>query len=124
MAEIDNKPQGAAAAPQNVESAAVAQQPTQQQAQGKPCPKNCGECSVGHQIYCTAQMTFNSFAVMNVIIQRIDALTQMVGDLSAKVDAQSEKIAELSGRIVMLETEKTEFAAPAPIQGDLFSETK
>jgi hypothetical protein len=129
MAETDNKPQEQAAAPQNVQSAAVPQQPTQQpggqpQGQQKPCPKNCSQCSMGHQIYCTAQMTFDSFRVMNVIIQRIDGLTQMVSDLSAKIDAQSEKIAELSGRIAVIESEQSGFATPSPIQGDLFKEEK
>ena len=121
MAEIDNKPQEQASAQP---ATAVSQQPTQQQPQGqqKPCPKNCSQCSVGHQIYCTAQMTFDSFRVMNTIIQRIDGLTQMIGELSAKADAQSEKIAELSGRIAALETERMEFAAPSPIQGELFKE--
>ena len=77
-----------------------------------------------HQIYCTAKMTFDSFAVMNVIIQRIDTLTQMVGELSAKLEAQSEKIAELKGRSVMLATEKAEFSAPSPVQGELFADKK
>ena len=131
MAEIDNKPQNQPVAQEGAQPVPAAQQPVQpatramgQQAQQKPCPKNCSECSMGHQIYCTAQMTFDSFRVMNAIIQRIDGLTQMVGDLSEKVDAQSEKIAELSGRIAALETERTEFAAPSPIQGELFKEEK
>ena len=70
---------------------------------------------MGHQIYCAAQMTFNSFSVMNAIIQRIDALSE-------KIDAQSAKIAELSGRIAVIESDQSEFAAPQPIQGDLFKE--
>ena len=49
---------------------------------------------MGHQIYCTAQMTFDSFRVMNAIIQRLDGLTQMVGELSAKIDAEIRRILE------------------------------
>ena len=91
MAEIENKPQS------------------------RPCPKDCSKCSWGHQVYCTAKMTFDSFTVMNAIIQSIEAL-------SAKIDAQSAVIADLSGRIAAMESEHTEFATPMPIQGDLFKE--
>ena len=116
MAETDNKTLEQTIAPQNTPPAAA------QPPQGRPCPKDCSKCSLGHQVYCTAKMTFDSFAVMNAIIQRIDGLTQMVSDLSVKIDAQSEKIAELSGRIAMIESEQSGFATPSPIQGDLFKE--
>ena len=107
MAEIDNKPQE-----QVVAQPAAAQQP-----QGRPCPKDCSKCTWGHQIYCTAKMTFDSFSVMNAIIQRLDAQT-------AKIDAQSAKIAELSGRIAAIESEQSEFATPMPMQSELFKEEK
>ena len=62
-------------------------------------------------------MTFDSFSVMNSIIQGIEAMT-------AKVDAQSAVIADLAGRIAAMESEHSEFSAPAPIQGELFPETE
>ena len=55
-------------------------------------------------------MSFRMFDVMNSMIQ--------------KLDAQSVKIAELSGRIAAIEASEAELAAPMPVQGDLFPETK
>ena len=102
MANEENKQQEqAGAAPSsNVPSAA--------QQQSATCPKDCSKCTLAHQVYCTAKMTFDSFSVMNAIIQRIDA--------------QSAKIAELSGRIAVIESDKTDFSAPAPVQGNLFTD--
>lgn len=101
----NTKPQDPAVASQNGQSAAMPQQQTQQNA--RPCPKDCSKCSWNHQIYCTAKMTFDSFTVMSHIIQLIEKQSE-------KIDAQAEKIAELSGRIVILEGNKTEFSAPQP----------
>lgn len=123
MAETETKPQEqAGAAQQNVQSAAVPQQQ-------KPCPKDCGKCSIGHQIYCTAKMTFDSFSVLSHIIgliemqsAKMDALTGKMDALAEKVDAQSAKIAELSGRISVIESEKSEFSTPQPIDSSLFKE--
>ena len=101
MAEEINKPQ--------VQPAAAPQ--------ARPCPKDCSKCSWGHQVYCTAKMTFDSFSVMNSIIQGIEAMT-------AKVDAQSAVIADLCGRIAAMESEHADFSTPAPIQTDLFADQK
>ena len=78
----------------------------QQQRQAKPCPKDCSKCSMGHQIYCAAQMTFNSFSVMNGIIQRLDI--------------QSQRIADLEQRVAAIQSTEGEFASPMPPEGDLF----
>lgn len=55
-------------------------------------------------------MSFQMFGVMNAMIE--------------KIDAQSKVIADLSGRIAALEINGTELSAPTPVQGDLFQETK
>ena len=85
--------------------------------QARPCPKDCSKCSWGHQVYCTAKMTFDSFSVMNSILQGIEAMT-------AKVDAQSAVIADLCGRIAAMESEHADFSTPAPIQTELFADQK
>ena len=90
------------------EQAAVSQQPTQQQ--GRPCPKDCRKCSWMQQVCCSSMMSFQMFGVMNAMIE--------------KIDAQSKVIADLSGRIAALEISGTELSAPTPVQGDLFQETK
>lgn len=126
MAEqVVNNPQ-AGAAPQNQQPAAPAQQPAAQPQQPvaqpqqpaeKICPKDCSKCTLGHQVYCTAKMTFDSFSVMSHIISLLEAQ-------AAKIDAQSKKISELSEHIASIGNGKTEFSAPAPIQGDLFKNNK
>ena len=96
MAEIDNKPQ---------DQPAVAPQQ-----QGRPCPKDCTKCGFQQHAFCAAKMSFDAFAVLSQMMQ--------------KLDAQSVKIAELSGRIAAIEATEAELAAPMPVQGDLFPETK
>ena len=55
-------------------------------------------------------MSFQMFGVMNAMME--------------KIDAQSKVIADLSGRIAALEMSATELAAPMPVQGDLFADEK
>ena len=97
MAENINTQEQAAAAPQ---------QPVQQQ--GRPCPKDCTRCGFQQHAFCAAKMSFDAFAVLSQMMQ--------------KLDAQSVKIAELSGRIAAIEATEAELAAPMPIQGELFKE--
>ena len=84
------------------------QQPQTAAGQARPCPKDCSKCTMAHQIYCTAKMTFDSFSVMNVIIQRIDV--------------QSSRIAELEQRIEAMQPGATDFSSPLPLEGDLFGD--
>ena len=51
-------------------------------------------------------MSFQMFGVMNAMMERIDA--------------QSKVIADLSGRIAALEISGTELTSPMPAQGELF----
>ena len=95
MAETDNKQQEQAAAPQ---------QPVQQQ--GRPCPKDCRKCSWMQQVCCSSMMSFQMFGVMNAMME--------------KIDAQSKVIVDLSGRIATLEAAGTDLASPMPMQGELF----
>ena len=81
-----------------------------QMASTRPCPKDCRKCSWMQQVCCSSMMSFQMFGVMNAMME--------------KIDAQSAKIAELSGRIAALEISGTELSAPTPVQGDLFKETK
>lgn len=114
MTESESKPQEQtvvpAVAPKQNDSNPPSQQGEKRQQQGRPCPKDCSKCSMPHQIYCTAKMTFDSFAVMNVIIQRLDI--------------QSQRIADLEQRIAAIQSTEAEFAAPLPFQGDLFAGTE
>jgi len=81
-----------------------------QMASTRPCPKDCRKCSWMQQVCCSSMMSFQMFGVMNAMME--------------KIDAQSAKIAELSGRIAALEISGTELSEPTPVQGDLFQETK
>ena len=101
MAENNKNTQAASQNMAGNGSAVAPQQP-------RPCPKDCSQCSLGHQVYCTAKMTFDSFAVMNAIIQRLDQ--------------QSEHIARLEERISSLQSSESAFSSPAPVQGELFAD--
>ena len=52
-------------------------------------------------------MSFQMFGVMNAMME--------------KIDAQSKVIADLSGRIATLEAASTDLASPMPVQGELFA---
>lgn len=126
MADIDNKPQAPTAAPQPTTQADRGQASSAERGQGsqadrgpashgnagqqpRPCPKDCSRCSLQHQVYCATKMTFDSFAVMNVIIQRLDR--------------QQQTIDALTERLAAIQTAEAEFAAPQPVEQDLFAET-
>ena len=81
-----------------------------QMASTRPCPKDCRKCSWMQQVCCSSMMSFQMFGVMNAMME--------------KIDAQSKVIADLSGRLAALEMSATELSAPTPVQGDLFQETK
>ena len=97
MAETDNKQQ---------EQASAAPQPQQ----GRPCPKDCRKCSWMQQVCCSSMMSFQMFGVMNAMME--------------KIDAQSKVIVDLSGRIATLEAAGTDLASPMPMQGELFKDEK
>ena len=101
MAEqVTNTQQPAGAQP------AAAPQPQQ----GRPCPKDCRKCSWMQQVCCSSMMSFQMFGVMNAMME--------------KIDAQSKVIADLSGRIAALEISGAELTSPMPMQGELFAEEK
>ena len=81
-----------------------------QQQQGRPCPKDCRKCSWMQQVCCSSMMSFQMFGVMNAMME--------------KIDAQSKVIADLSGRIAALKISGTELTSPMPVQGDLFADEK
>jgi len=59
------------------------------------------------QICCASMLSFQSFEVMNSIIQRLDIQSQRITDLETKIAAIQSSEAELS--------------SPLPFQGDLFT---
>lgn len=99
------------------EQAAAAMQPEQtkknvgnQQAQGRPCPKDCTKCGYQQHAFCAARMSFQMFEVMNGIIQRLDIQSQRLADLEAKIAA--------------IQSAEAEFSSPLPMEGDLFAGTE
>ena len=82
------------------------QQPAAVQRQARPCPKDCTKCGYQQHAYCAARMSFQMFEVMNSVIGRLDA--------------QSQKLAELEQRIAALQSSEAEFSSPLPVEGDLF----
>ena len=81
-----------------------------QMASARPCPKDCRKCSWMQQVCCSSMMSFQMFGVMNAMME--------------KIDAQSKVIADLSGRIATLESAGTDLASPMPVQGELFAGEK
>jgi hypothetical protein len=105
MAEIENKPKEQATAIPQQEGI---QTPVNNQlGNPRPCPKDCRRCSWQQQICCASMLSFQSFEVMNGIIQRLDIQSQRIADLEAKIAAIQNTEAELS--------------SPLPFQGDLFA---
>lgn len=81
-----------------------------QMGQSRPCPKDCRKCSWMQQVCCSSMMTFQMFGLISSMME--------------KIDAQSKIIADLSGRIAALEVSATELTSPMPVQGELFPDTK
>lgn len=115
MAEQENRqqePEAQPAAPQQAgQQDPVRKQggqvSNQQQAQARPCPKDCRRCSMQQQICCASMLSFQAFDVMNGIIQRLDI--------------QSQRITELESRIADMQPADVELSSPIPFQGDLFT---
>ena len=108
MAETDNKQQEQAAAPQQPAGPQV--KVSDQMASARPCPKDCRKCSWMQQVCCSSMMSFQMFGVMNAMME--------------KIDAQSKVIVDLSGRIATLEAAGTDLTSPMPMQGELFADEK
>ena len=107
MVGTDNKPQEQVqAAPQPQQPAGPQVKVSDQMASARPCPKDCRKCSWMQQVCCSSMMSFQMFGVMNAMME--------------KIDAQSKVIVDLSGRIATLEAAGTDLASPMPVQGELF----
>lgn len=48
------------------------------------CPKDCRKCPMQQQMFCSAQLSFNAFEVMNGIIMRLDEIESSVRCLNAQ----------------------------------------
>ena len=100
MSETVNKPQEqAGAAPKSSQQTVVAQ--------ARPCPKDCRRCTMQQQICCSSMLSFQSFEVMNGIIQRLDI--------------QSQRITELEAKIAAIQSSEAELSSPLPFQDNLFA---
>ena len=110
MAETDNKPQEQAATPQPQQPAGPQVKLSDQMASARPCPKDCRKCSWMQQVCCSSMMSFQMFGVMSAMME--------------KIDAQSKVIVDLSGRIATLEAAGTDLTSPMPVQGELFAVEK
>ena len=44
----------------------------------RTCPKDCRQCPMQQQVYCSAQMSFNMFEVMSNVITKLDELENKV----------------------------------------------
>ena len=55
--------------------------------ENKQCPKDCTKCGFYQHAFCAAKMSFDSFTVMNAMMQRIDAMAATIADLSARLEA-------------------------------------
>lgn len=73
--------------------------------QPRPCPKDCRRCSMQQQVCCASMLSFQSFEVMNGIIQRLDIQSQRITDMEARLSAIQSGEGELS----------------SPFQSDLFA---
>lgn len=72
-----------------------------QQAQGRPCPKDCRKCPMAQQICCASMLSFQMYDVMNAVIRRIDA--------------QAVRMEELSGRLDAIQSSEGELSSPTPM---------
>lgn len=98
MAEKENNTQ---------QTAAQQPQAAPQQRQARPCPKDCSRCGYQQHAYCAARMSFQMFEVMNAVIQRLDA--------------QSQRLADIERRIAAIESSEAEFSSPSPIEDGLLT---
>ena len=87
----------------------------QEQPQGRPCPKDCTKCTFQQHAFCAARMSFQSFEVMNSIIQRLDIQSQRITEMEGRMQ-------ELENHLASMQTSGEELSSPVPFQSDLFQE--
>lgn len=44
----------------------------------RACPKDCRQCSMPQQIYCTTSLMFNSYEMMGKMVERLEAIENKV----------------------------------------------
>ena len=104
MAQEKNQAQPSVASTQNGNYSPPSQGGEGGGSSARPCPKDCRRCPMAQQICCAAMLSFQSFDVMNSIIQRLDI--------------QSQRIAELESRVAAIQFSEAELLAPCVLPNE------
>jgi hypothetical protein len=62
--------------------------------QPRLCPKDCKKCALAQQVYCSAQLSFTSFELMNKILVAIGELKSSIDALAGAATALASPIAD------------------------------
>lgn len=54
---------------------------SQQQPKPRLCPKDCRQCGMAQQMYCSAQLSFTAYEVMGKILERIEKVENTIKSL-------------------------------------------
>lgn len=46
----------------------------------RACPKDCRQCNMAQQLYCSTNLTFRSFEVMSKMLERLEQLEVRIND--------------------------------------------
>ena len=52
----------------------------------RACPMDCRRCGMAQQLYCSTNLTFNSFGIMSKILERLDCIEARINDLQTSSD--------------------------------------
>ena len=62
----------------------------------RACPKDCRQCSMPQQIYCTTSLMFNSYEMMGKMVKRLEHIEEnlrvMQGSGNDLVNPQTDKL--------------------------------
>lgn len=53
----------------------------QEQPKPRLCPKDCRQCGMAQQVYCSAQLSFTAYEVMGKILERIEKVENTIKEL-------------------------------------------
>jgi hypothetical protein len=54
--------------------------------QPRACPKDCRQCSMQQQIYCSTHLTFNLYEVMSKMSERLDVIEDSIVAMQQESD--------------------------------------
>ena len=52
----------------------------------RACPKDCRQCNMAQQLYCSTNLTFRSFEVMSKMLERLEQLEVRINDFRGSSD--------------------------------------